>query len=233
MVTTGIRSVQVQVDRLSEVLGLAHYRLLPFHTENGQRCRMHVVIGNDLQWCRLTPGGELQPYTILEGTCATPGSGAVYSDMRDADVIAHADGWGGHARGNNPTDFWKGSETNAGKRVIARVGPGRHVYRLDFEDDPHGEPVTPQASSSAGRSRQAAPKAPAAQQQAEGEPEEVLDRWLTKDDELKPMREKLNEAMVRAGAKAAQRARVLVRAKTQSDIEREITQVNSYLDSLG
>lgn len=223
--TTGIRSVQVQVDRLREVLGASHYRLLPHHTEQGDRCRMHVVIGNDLQWCALTPAGELQPYTVVPGSVANA-TGAVYAGVERAEVLAHADGWGGHQRGSAPADTWKGAETNAAKRVIARLGPGAHVYRLDFEDDPHQPEIASQ------RARAPRPPKPAAEQPAQADPQEALDLWLAKDDDLRELRHKAREALEHAEAPVQQQAREIVGAD-RAQLEQLIARVNSYLDGRG
>lgn len=168
--STGIRSVQVQVDRLAEVLGVDHFRVLAHHQPGGQIARVHVVIGNELQWCRLDERGELVPFTVAADR------------VLEADVLAHADGWGGHGRGSAPGDVWKGSETNAAKRVIARVGPGAHVYRLDFEDDPTQPPAaTPPAAPAA--------PAPDASPMATLDAQQELDAWLATTDDMRELRE--------------------------------------------
>lgn len=227
IVTTGIRSVQVQVDRLTEVLGGAHFRLIPHHTADGTRCRMHVVIGNDLQWCRLDrsdANGSLVPYTVLEGTTV----------VRESDILVHADGWGGHNRGTAPGDVWKGSETNAGKRVIARVGPGAHVYALDFEDDPHDTSKPPRERSQ--QQRQPSPDVQA--QQQSGEPDATPEQYeaalaavLAQDDNLKALRNHADEGLQKIGAGVRRRLATLNQATTKAKLDDVIKRINLALDA--
>lgn len=238
MVTTGIRSVQVQVDRLSQVLGDAHYRLIPHHTPDGQRCRMHVVIGNDLQWCRVDAAGELQPYTLLEGTVGGDGI-APYAGVKYAEVIAHADGWGGHARGSAPGDIWKGSETNAGKRVIARVGPGNHVYALDFEDDPQDGRTPPKQRAKA-KTADAQATENAAAQAASGEPEATPEQHeaaiaaiLAEEGPLQALRVNADKGMIAIGGSPARRHATLKARTTKAKLEDLITQIGNALNEEG
>ncbi len=127
---TGVKSVQVQLDRLNAVLGPQHFRPLTMHTDGGTICKAVVVVGNNLQWAQLDESGKLVPYTVIP----SGGNGAV--TVKEADVIAERHGWGGWKRGTQPGDVYKASETNALKRVLARFGPASEVYTQDFEDDP-------------------------------------------------------------------------------------------------
>src|SRR5205823_2254304 len=113
--STGIRSVQVQINRLNAVLGPCHWRKLLHYEGGGIECLAHVVVGNKLAECQLDEHGELL-------AC-------------DADVIAHVQGWGGHERATTRGDMRKGAETNALKRCIAQLGPGQDVYCLDIDED--------------------------------------------------------------------------------------------------
>ena len=123
--STGVRSVQVQVDRMNEVLGLEHWRWLPHYAEEGTVCRIVVIVGNDLAGVRLDDRGNLDADS-LEG----------------AEILVVRDGWGGHNRGSGKGDVLKGAETNTLKRVLARVGPGCDIYRLDYDLDAHNsDPV--------------------------------------------------------------------------------------------
>lgn len=127
--STGVKSVQVQVDRMNDVLGLEHWRWLPFYAEEGKVCRVIVIVGNKLAGVRVDERGDLDPAS-LEG----------------AEILVVRDGWGGHSRGSGKGDILKGSETNTLKRVLARVGPGCDIYRLDYDLDTHnsGEEYTPE-----------------------------------------------------------------------------------------
>lgn len=113
--STGIRTAQVQVDRLNAVLGGPHWRKLLHYEDGGGTCHAHVIVGNNLGHATLDALGGL-----LQG---------------DADLLVHRSGWGGHARAKDAGDRRKGAETNALKRTIAQVGPGHEVYCLDFDED--------------------------------------------------------------------------------------------------
>lgn len=116
--STGVKSVQVQVDRMNDVLGAAHWRSLIHYAEGGTVCKAVVVVGNNLVDAKLDAEGNLE--------------------RGDADILVVRDGWGGHSRGSGKGDILKGAETNTLKRVIARVGPGCDIYRLDYDLDTHG-----------------------------------------------------------------------------------------------
>ena len=118
--STGVNSAQYQIDYLNSVFGLAHWRWLVHYEDAGQVARVHVVVGNNLIGIKLTDSGELD---IPD----------------DAEVLVVRDGWGGHSRGRGKGDVLKGSETNTLKRVLARIGPGSDVYRLDVESELTGE----------------------------------------------------------------------------------------------
>lgn len=130
-ISTGLNSTQYQVDYLNAVFGLAHWRYLLHYEESGTLARCWAVVGNDLTAIRVNPDtGELDiPET--------------------AEVLVVRDGWGGHRAGSTKGDVLKGSETNAMKRTLARLGPGGDVYRLDVEADLHGQdrPFAPNAPS--------------------------------------------------------------------------------------
>lgn len=124
--STGIRSVQVQINRLNAILGEGHWRKLLHYADGGATCCAHVIVGNALAGCNLDKDGQL------------------VIDFR-AEILAHRYGWGGHAaRGGNRGDLYKGAETNALKRVIAQLGPGQEVYCLDFDEDATPRAATPE-----------------------------------------------------------------------------------------
>lgn len=113
--STGIRSVQPQVDHMNAVLGAAHWRALLHFQDGGALCKTVVIIGDDLARASLDEHGRLQ--------------------AGDAHVVAVQEGWGGVKRGNTTGDLMKGATTNALKRTLAAFGPGANVYRLDVEPE--------------------------------------------------------------------------------------------------
>lgn len=230
-VTTGIQSVQVQIDRLTEVLGADHFRILARHEPDGRRCRVHVVIGNDLQWCTLNELGDLQPFTLLDGTVAQDGAG-IYAGVQESRVMHAQDGWGGHERGTAPADIWKGSFTNAAKLAIARVGPGNHVYLLDFEDDPHQPEASAKTRQGAETKTTSAPgrrvEKPAAQNADETD-QQVVDRIMGIEDELAPLRKEARDKMLMLDASVTVQAKYLAAAQTEAQIKDVITKLDSLL----
>lgn len=124
--TTGLKSTQIQVDRMNDVLGRRHWRTLLFYSQNGTLCKAVVIVGNDLHWARLDEHGELLPYTVVDAGDT--------KEIREADIVALHEGWGGW-KSNKLGDTFKSAETNALKRVLARFGPGADVYRVDYEED--------------------------------------------------------------------------------------------------
>lgn len=231
MVTTGIRSVQVQVDRLDEVLGADHFRLLARHTPDGIRCRVHIVIGNDLQWCHLDADGELHPYTLLPDTAAVAGSGGtVYAGVQEADVLVHGDSWGGHKRGSAPADIWKGAFTNAAKLAIARhAGPGDHVYRLEFEDDPQA----PEARAPRRGQQQAQAPAPVMEGApiTEAQAAKLINDLRAEDHPLRDKRVKADEGLKMFSTSAVKRWERLGVADTEEKLDDLIERINGALDA--
>lgn len=148
--TTGLKSTQFQFDRMNEILGADHWRHLLHYTQNGILCKAVVVVGNNLQNCRLDDDGNLLTYSVVDlpeqvlkvlasqpPTTPTRPNLAIYDVLLTADVIAVREGFGGW-KSNSPGDTFKASETNALKRTLARFGPGADVYRVDFEEDTIG-----------------------------------------------------------------------------------------------
>lgn len=112
--STGLGSVQPQIDQMNAVLG-CHWRALTHFEDAGQTCKAVVVLGNNLAAVSLAPDG-----------------GLVIGDT--AEVLVIQDGWGSHERGSRG-NIMKGATTNALKRVLAACGPGANVYRLDIDPE--------------------------------------------------------------------------------------------------
>lgn len=210
--STGLKSVQPQVDRMNAVLGGAHWRALYHYEDGGKVCKTVVIVGNDLRWARLDERGNL-----LAHTDTSDGSMA-------ADVLVERAGWGGHSRGSNRGDLHKGSETNALKRCLARVGPGNHVYALDFDEDPTAPEYRDTPAPAAQPQQQATPA---------GDPVDYdasLDSLLGTEDELQAKRCQADEGMKILGAPVKQRFSELDKCKTEKDLDGLIARVNAAID---
>jgi hypothetical protein len=123
-VSFGIKSTQVQFDRMNDVLGGAHWRALLHFSQQAQLCHATVVVGNDLEYCRLDADGNLIPYTVVDvppHLAAALPPDALRETIRHADVVAVREGWGGW-KSRTVGDTYKASETNALKRTLARFG---------------------------------------------------------------------------------------------------------------
>jgi hypothetical protein len=195
--STGIRSPQVQVDRLNAVLGVGHWTYLTYHTDAGELCKVWALVGNDLHLARLADG-EL--------------------DANGAEILAYRVGWGGHGRGSGRGDLFKGSETNAVKRVLARLGPGCEVYRLDFEDNPDDD-RTPPPPTQAQAPTQTPRDTSGAGQEAAGDPDEEIIELLGKKSTLQGLRRNADALMVQLGAGPKRRLEELRNAGTTKDLE--------------
>lgn len=90
--STGVRSLQVQVDRMNNVLTPACWWVEANYEDEGMICHVRVYVGT---------------YPM---------------------AIAMRQGSGGVNRGSTKGNVFKGSYTNAAKRVIAEFGPGHEVY---------------------------------------------------------------------------------------------------------
>lgn len=220
MVTTGIKSVQVQIDRLDEVLGADHFRILARHIADGTRCRVHVVLGNDLLWCTADPDTfDLRPYTEL------PDGG-----VQTAAILAHSDGWGGHKRGSAPADIWKGSFTNAAKLAIARIGPGDHVYRLEFEDDPHQPEQRQRRQQAPAQAAQPAPAASGGAEPTEDQATALIAAHLAEDGPLKALRKQADDGLKMFTRSAVKRWQRLAAADTEEKLRDLIALISNALD---
>lgn len=121
--TTGIKSIQFQIDRMNAVLGLMGWRSLLHYTQGGVLVKAVVVVGNDLHLCSLAKDtGELEWWKEVGG------------EMKLATIITTREGWGGFQM-RTIGDTHKAGETNTLKRVLARMGPGNDVFRVDYEAD--------------------------------------------------------------------------------------------------
>lgn len=219
--STGVRSVQVQVDRLNEVLGAAHWRVLYHYANQGQLCKAVLIVGNDLHRARLDEAGELVPF-VEAGSVDAVGQGVFH-----AEILATREGWGGHAQGRSTGDYYKGSETNALKRVIARIGPGSEVYRLDFDDDVNLANEADAPAMAARPARQAQPH------QAAPDPEAELAALLGEDSPLAAKRETARKGMTMLGSKAPQILRELRAAADERQLDGLIARIGTALDAAG
>lgn len=96
--STGVRSVQVQIDRLNNVLGPANWRDNFTYTDEGRVCHVAIsVLGERL-------------------------------DNGEREILVTRSSYGGVDHASTRGNFYKGSYTNAAKVAIARIGPGHEIY---------------------------------------------------------------------------------------------------------
>jgi len=102
--STGVRSVQVQIDRMNNVLTpLWWWWEDEYHLE-GKLCIVTVFVGDRNEGNRC------------------------FSDSPRNGVLLSRRSHGGVQQGSSVGNIYKGSFTNAAKPAIARVGPGREIY---------------------------------------------------------------------------------------------------------
>jgi len=222
--STGLKSLQVQVDIANAVLGGGHWRLLTFY-KTEHVCHAWVIVGNNVIQAKLSDDGE---EVLPEG----------------ADILLARDGWGGVKRSNHEGDGRKGAQTNASKRALAQAGPGSNVYRLDFDEDlvdgmaPAGEPAAAQGGEGGGRRAQARSSDAGrsgrkrGQQQPSETPTKKLAALLAKDDPLKALRVKANEGMKLVGFDDAKRLGWFEQqGNTEEELQSLIDRANAALEA--
>lgn len=215
---TGIRSVQVQVDRMNDVLGLTHWDYLTRYPNNvGNLCHAVIVIGNDLAGLRLDDTGQLVPPD------EAPWGG---------EVLLRREGWGGYGRGKLG-DAFKGAETNALKRVLARVGPGGEVYRFEFDDDPTAPEVPQPPVMGATPPPAGGPREGEADLGPEPDWRAELDELLGKKDASAELRVEVAKGMELLGAPARQQVQELRAASTKGRLTELQQRINVALDAQG
>lgn len=113
--STGIKSVQVQTDRMNNVLTpLWWWDEARYYEQDGKLCEVTVFVGN-----------------YAGGTADSPAT----------EVLVERRSWGGVSQGSTPGNIYKGSYTNAAKLALARLGVGHEVYlgATDLDPDVSGE----------------------------------------------------------------------------------------------
>ena len=136
-VSTGLRSLQYQIDYMNAVLGRAHWRELRHYPaeDRGHLVKVIVVVGNDLHLADIDAQGNLVP--------------------NEAEVIAMQAEWGSVTNASSLGDARKGSATNALKRAFASFGPGADVFRREFSEEAIGGTGPLRAPAAAEASHQA------------------------------------------------------------------------------
>jgi hypothetical protein len=131
--STGIKSVQVQIDRMNNVLTPLWWWAEREYTDGGKVCRVDIYVGNRN---KATDVSE----AILE---AVAGGGTLNLPSAKEQVLAHVTSYGGVDRGSSTGNVYKGSFTNAAKIGFAQLGLGHEIYlgAVDLELD-----VNPEAS---------------------------------------------------------------------------------------
>lgn len=109
--STGISSVQVQIDRLNYVLGPTNWLDNAHFEDSGKVCRVTLMVLG------------------LGGSPALPDG-----------VITQRSSYGGVNQASTEGNRYKGSYTNAAKLAIARLGPGHEIYVGAADLDPDTNP---------------------------------------------------------------------------------------------
>ena len=108
--STGIRSVQVQIDRMNNVLTPMWWQDEVRYEDGGKLATVTVIVGMRGDFVQ---GGDRMPLVLVERSSK-----------------------GGVAQGSSTGNIYKGSYTNAAKIAFARVGPGHEVYLGAADLDP-------------------------------------------------------------------------------------------------
>lgn len=206
--STGITSVQVQVNRLNAILGEAHWTTLLHYEEGGTVCHVHLLVGNELGACELNDKGRLV--------------------VNFADIIARRSGFGGHQQGSTRGDLFKGSETNAAKRTIARLGPGAEVYCLDFDEDKN--PISEEYALTSAAAVAPTTVVPQAGASAAEHPEAALAALLETEDALMSLRRETDMGMAIFGLQPADRLQRLQANSSQDKLKGLRDRINLALE---
>ncbi len=104
--STGVRSVQVQIDRMNNVLTPLWWWYDEHFEDGGKLALVTVIVGNR------------------------------FHKEEHREIMVRRTSHGGVGRGSGSGNIYKGSFTNAAKLAIARVGPGHEVYLGAADLDP-------------------------------------------------------------------------------------------------
>lgn len=120
--STGLASIQPQVEMANAIYGEPHWRWWPVPSaDNDGTYSVTLLIGNDLHHIQqVTVDGEIRAQS---DTCEV--------------LIAHTL-LGSNPNGSTPANKMKGALTNAGKRLLATVGCCGDVYRFDGDSPEDG-----------------------------------------------------------------------------------------------
>lgn len=118
--STGVRSVQVQIDRMNNVLGPTWWWDEAEYSEGGKLCVVTVCIGN-----RHPSPTEVMAWQEHEPIQVGPPG-----------LLLARSSYGGVGQGSTLGNLYKGSYTNAAKRAFAMVGPGHEIYVGETDLDP-------------------------------------------------------------------------------------------------
>ncbi len=119
-VSTGIKSVQVQIDRMNNVLTPIWWWDEAEYDRDGKLCTVTVFVGN-----RIVEAG---------GTAIHPEEALLMAS--GTQIITSRTSRGGVERGSSIGNIHKGSYTNAAKLAFARLGVGHEVYLGATDLDP-------------------------------------------------------------------------------------------------
>lgn len=117
--STGIRSVQVQIDRMNNVLTPLWWWYQTDYEAQGQLCTVTVFVGDP----------SASPVEVSRFGSERP-------EFVDPGVLTWRSSRGGVDRGSTTGNVYKGSFTNAAKLAFARLGVGHEIYLGSSDFDP-------------------------------------------------------------------------------------------------
>jgi hypothetical protein len=160
--STGLSSLQPQIDVMHAIFGPPHWRLREQEVEDGV-LDLELVIGNDLD--------------------APPRIDSATGELREtpAEVLLRHRMRGSHTRGRSHGDRYKGALTNGAKRLLAMGGACADVWRFGPDpDEAHNAPATAARDARKPTDKQVNFLARLVRENAGPN----IDRWITRIQEL-------------------------------------------------
>lgn len=130
--STGLKSLQVQIDRMDAVLTPLNWCWQTTWSEDGRLADVTVdIYGHD------EPGEQMAPAESITVTGETSRLTLLPPIAPVTRILVTRRAKGGVNQGSTSGNIFKGSETNAAKLAFARVGPGHEIYvgMADFDPD--------------------------------------------------------------------------------------------------
>lgn len=169
--STGLTSLQPQIDVMNAIFGPPHWRLRARELEDGV-LDLELVVGNDLD--------------------AAPQASHEHGDRgaANAEVLLCHRMRGSHSRGRSHADRYKGALTNGGKRLLAMAGACADVGRFAPEpDEAHNTPAAGARDRRKPTDKQVAFLARLVRENAGSS----IERWITRLQQLADVEEQVPE----------------------------------------